>query len=98
MKVLDCTFFNRPAEKVANDLIGCALNWKNGDQSEARIITETECYTGPDDLASHAAKGQTKRNAPMFGLSGTFYVYFVYEMHWMLNVVTGPVRAFLLPF
>jgi DNA-3-methyladenine glycosylase len=90
VKALDCTFFNRPAEKVANDLIGCALNWKNGDQSEARIITETECYTRPDDLASRAAKGQTKRNAPMFGHSGTFYVCFVHGVHWMLNVVTGP--------
>ena len=90
MKALDCTFFNRPAEKVANDLIGCALNWKNGDHSEARIITETECYTRPDDLASRAAKGQTKRNAPMFGNSGTFYVCFVHGVHWMLKVVTGP--------
>jgi DNA-3-methyladenine glycosylase len=66
------------------------LNWKNGEQSEARIITETECYTGPDELASHAAKGQTKRNAPMFGHSGTFYACFVHGVHWMLNVVTGP--------
>ena len=57
------------------------------DQSEARIITETECCTGPDDLASHAAKGQTQRNAPMFGHSGTFYVCLVHGVHWM---VTGP--------
>ena len=35
-------------------------------------------------------QGQTKRNAPMFGHSGTFYVCFVHGVHWMLNVVTGP--------
>ena len=91
MKVLDSSFFDGPAEKVAPDLIGCRLNWRCGPRSASRIITETEAYTGPDDLASHAARGRTKRNAAMFGPPGTFHIYFVYGMHWMLNVVTGPV-------
>jgi DNA-3-methyladenine glycosylase len=91
VKVLDSSFFDGPAERVAHDLIGCELNWIPGNKPESRIITETEAYTGPDDLASHAAKGRTKRNEAMFGPPGTFYVYFVYGMHWMLNVVTGPV-------
>jgi DNA-3-methyladenine glycosylase len=91
VKVLDYTFFDRAAEKVAYDLIGCRLNWRRGNKSDWHIITETEAYAGPDDLASHAATGRTIRNAPMFGSPGTFYVYFVYGMHWMLNVVTGPV-------
>jgi DNA-3-methyladenine glycosylase len=91
LKVLDSTFFDRPAEKVAHDLVGRRLNWKHGNRSDSRIITETEAYTGPDDLASHAARGLTQRNEAMFGPPGAFYVYFVYGMHWMLNVVTGPV-------
>ena len=91
MKVLGSTFFDRSAEEFAHDLIGCRLNWRSGDKSDSRIITETEAYVGPNDLASHAARGRTERNAPMFGPPGTFYVYFVYGMHWMLNVVTGPV-------
>jgi DNA-3-methyladenine glycosylase len=91
VKVLGSRFFDRSAEEVAHDLIGCHLHCRSGDQSDSRIITETEAYTGPDDLASHAAGGQTERNAPMFGPPGTFYVYFVYGMHWMLNVVTGSV-------
>jgi DNA-3-methyladenine glycosylase len=91
VKVLGSTFFDRSAEEVAHDLIGCRLNWRGGDRSDSRIITETEAYIGPDDLASHAARGRTERNAPMFGPPGTFYVYFVYGMHWMLNVVTGPI-------
>jgi DNA-3-methyladenine glycosylase len=90
-RTLAATFFDRPAEKVAHDLIGCRLYWNNGEQSDSRIITETEAYVGPDDLASHAARGRTKRNEAMFGPPGTFYVYFVYGLHWMLNVVTGPV-------
>lgn len=78
MKVLDPRFFDRSAEEVAHDLIGSRLNWRSGDKSDSRIITETEAYIGPDDLASHAARGRTKRNEPMFGPAGTFYVYFVY--------------------
>jgi DNA-3-methyladenine glycosylase len=91
VKALDSIFFDRSAEEVARDLIGCRLYWRHGDHIHSRTIRETEAYTGPDDLASHAARGRTKRNEVMFGPPGTFYVYFVYGMHWMLNVVTGPV-------
>ena len=87
--VLEPAFFNRPAEEVARDLLGRALVRSNGRASEALIITETEGYLGPHDLACHSARGRTPRTEVMFGPPGTLYIYLVYGLHLMLNVVTG---------
>ena len=85
------SFFDREAEHVARDLIGCHLARRRGRRLFKHLITETEAYVGPHDLACHAARGRTNRTEPMFGPPGTLYVYLVYGLHWMLNVVTGPV-------
>ena len=90
MKITPSTFFNRPAPKVAHDLIGCILARKNGSKTERFVITETEAYEGFKDKASHASRGKTARNEVMFRSAGHIYVYFTYGMHWMLNIVTGP--------
>ena len=72
------SFFERGAEAVARDLIGCYLVRKRGQKLIKRRITETEAYIGPHDLACHAARGRTLRTEPMFGPGGTLYVYLVY--------------------
>lgn len=89
-KILTSTFFRRPALAVAHDLLGKTLVRRIGKREIAAVITETEAYVGPEDKASHAHRGRTARNAPMFERGGVWYVYFVYGMHWMLNAVTGP--------
>lgn len=88
-KVLKQDFFNRPTLKVARDLLGKFLVRKIGRKEIACMITDVEAYVGHRDRASHASRGKTKRNAPMFGKAGYWYVYFTYGMHWMLNIVTG---------
>lgn len=79
-------FFAHGARAVARALLGKTLVC--GDR--AGVIVETEAYLGPDDLASHARFGKTERNAVMFGPGGVAYVYLIYGMYEMFNVVTGP--------
>ncbi len=90
-RVLPRAFFRRPALVVARQLIGKVLVRRSGSRTLAAVIHETEAYTGPHDLACHAAKGRTPRTEVMFGPAGCWYVYFVYGIHWMLNVVTNDV-------
>ena len=83
-------FYTRPTLEVARDLLGRRLCRRLDDgRVLAGRIVEVEAYDGPNDRASHAFRGPTPRNAPMFGPGGHAYVYLVYGMHHCLNVVTG---------
>lgn len=89
-RVLGREFFERRPQVVARKLLGKFLVRSGSGKSRAYMITETEAYDGPDDLACHASKGRTKRTEVMFGPAGHWYVYLVYGMYDMLNIVTGP--------
>ena len=88
---LPAPFFDRPADRVARDLLGASLVVRAADGGVTRhVVHEVEGYLGGHDLACHGSKGMTARNAVMFGPAGCWYVYLCYGMHWMLNMVTGP--------
>lgn len=88
---LSSEFFDRPTCVVARELLGKMIVRRHEGRIVRAMVTEAEAYDGPDDRACHASRGKTARNAVMFGDAGRFYVYLIYGMYWMLNVVTGPV-------
>ncbi len=89
-KILKPIFYNRPVVKVAEELVGKYLVRRIGRKEIALMITETEAYDGEKDLACHASKGRTARTEVMYGKPGYWYVYLIYGMYEMLNIVTGP--------
>jgi DNA-3-methyladenine glycosylase len=84
-------FYVRPAVELAPALIGKILVHRVGRNIYRARIVETEAYVGPHDLACHASKGRTKRTEVMFGRAGHAYVYFIYGMYDMLNIVAADV-------
>ncbi len=87
--MLPITFYEADAQTVAKALLGQVLVCELGAAAQRVRVVETEAYVGVHDLASHASKGLTKRTETMFGPPGRLYVYLIYGMYTMLNVVTG---------
>jgi DNA-3-methyladenine glycosylase len=86
VSVLPREFYDRPVLEVARDLLGAVV----GHDGVAVRLSEVEAYDGETDPASHAFRGQTPRNAVMYGPPGHAYVYFTYGMHFCMNLVCGP--------
>lgn len=82
-------FYERDPIKVARGLLGQRLVRVAGGQRVAGIIVETEAYLGRVDRAAHSYRGRTERNASMWLTGGHAYVYFIYGIHWCMNVVAG---------
>lgn len=91
-KLLRNDFFERDARTVAIELLGKVIEVRDGNLCCSAVITETESYSGFEDKASHAFGGRmTDRNRVMYGKPGIIYVYLVYGIHVLLNIVTGDV-------
>lgn len=87
---LPLSFYRRPAEEVAEDLLGRYLVREVGGERLVVRLVETEAYLGAADRASHAWNGRrTARNENLYLPAGHAYVYFIYGKHFCLNVVAG---------
>ena len=83
-------FFIRDVLVVAPELPGKNLVVRMVDGRYGRFqITEVEAYRGSEDKACHACRGRTARTEIMFHEGGRLYIYLIYGMYWMLNIVTG---------
>jgi len=85
---LNQKFYLEETEIVAKNLIGKLFVKKNNSSLLIARITETEAYLDQNDESSHSCKGITNRNKSMFMIGGTLYVYFIYGVHFCVNIVT----------
>ncbi|MFL5814392.1 MAG: DNA-3-methyladenine glycosylase [Bdellovibrionia bacterium] len=84
-------FYGRSTLRVARELLGKILVVSSATNGKREVtagrIVETEAYR-ENDPACHAWVGKTPRNEIMFGEPGRVYVYFIYGMYEMFNLVT----------
>jgi DNA-3-methyladenine glycosylase len=86
--ILPQTFYGHDTITVAKKLLECYLVHLEGEETTLGRIVETEAYL-VNDPAAHAFIGKTNRNSVLFGPVGHAYVYFIYGIHYCVNVVTG---------
>jgi DNA-3-methyladenine glycosylase len=85
---LPVSFFNRPAEVVAPELLGALVVSRIGGTLTSARIVEAEAYLGYRDPASHGyLHRRNERNLALFGPPGSWYVYLSYGIHWCANLV-----------
>jgi DNA-3-methyladenine glycosylase len=91
MDKLTAAFYDRPGVvAVARDLLGKILVTEFDGRLTSGRIVETEAYNGVGDRASHAWSGRrTRRTEVMYGVGGAVYVYLIYGIHHLFNVVTN---------
>jgi len=89
-RLLRRSFFNRDPREVGPQLLGRLIVRREKRRLLAGRIVEVEAYLGANDAAAHAAAGRTARNEVLWGPPGHAYVYFIYGVHYCLNVSCMP--------
>ena len=87
-RALPPSFFSRPAERVAPELIGSLLvRRRKGQPPLWGVVVETEAYSQAEP-ACHGHRRRSASNETLFGPPGHFYVYVSHGVHHCVNVVT----------
>src|SRR5689334_4922636 len=89
-KLPEAFYHRKDVVRIARELLGKLLVTRfDGRQTTGRIV-EVEAYNGIVDKASHSYGGRrTKRTEIMYGQGGLAYVYLIYGIHHLFNVVTN---------
>ena len=89
MERLERGFYLRDTVTVARELLGKQLVHRVDGRKLAVEITETEAYTGLTDKACHSYGGRrTSRTQVLYLPGGHAYIYLIYGMYNLFNVVT----------
>lgn len=83
------------ALRAAPKQLGAKLVYDSPEGRMAGTIVEVEAYR-PDDEASHSFRPMSSRTEALFGPPGTIYIYFIYGVHYCINVVLGNGEALLI--
>ena len=84
-------FFARPdVVSIAQELVGKYFFTNFDGVLTGGLVVETEAYSGTNDAACHAHLGRrTKRTQIMYQHGGVAYVYLIYGIYSLFNIVTN---------
>lgn len=91
MSKLPVSFYSRPdVVQISKELLGKYLLTEIDGVRTGGMIVETEAYSGQNDKACHASQGRrTARTEIMYQQGGVAYVYLIYGLHHLFNMVTN---------
>ena len=83
-------FLHDDVVNIAQDLLGKTIVSNVDGIRTSGVIVETEAYKAPEDKASHAFGNKfTDRTKTLFENGGKAYIYLVYGIHHLFNIVTA---------